>query len=322
MVEETHICVYGCGQKAKHQLKNGKWCCSKHQAKCPMIRKKNSEVHKQKVIREMSELCEYGCGQKAQYQFYTGVSCCSKNFRNCPTVQAKCKKKLKNIIIREKPELCDYGCGEEAKFYFKTSNTWCCNKTHTRCPTQIKLKKIKNKLNLFKFKIKYPEIFDIEELREVNGNIEAKCKFCNKWFVPRYEQLRGRANSIKNKIRQNNCYFFCTKQCKLQSPDFLSGMRKNPIEVKNLKTYQDEVWRLTNIVIKKYKIKNIELRGRKFKKSLDHMFSIYEGWKNNIDPKIIANINNLEIINERENTVKKTKCSITHEDLLNNYVEP
>jgi len=32
------LCDYGCGQEAKHQFKNGKWCCSNHYSKCPKIR--------------------------------------------------------------------------------------------------------------------------------------------------------------------------------------------------------------------------------------------------------------------------------------------
>jgi len=36
------ICDYGCGQKAKHQLKNGKWCCSESHNSCQVMRKKNS----------------------------------------------------------------------------------------------------------------------------------------------------------------------------------------------------------------------------------------------------------------------------------------
>ena len=35
-----HMCYYGCGQEAKYQFKNGKWCCSKSQNSCPIIRKK------------------------------------------------------------------------------------------------------------------------------------------------------------------------------------------------------------------------------------------------------------------------------------------
>jgi hypothetical protein len=33
------ICEYGCGQEAKHQFKNGKWCCSKNHSSCPNISK-------------------------------------------------------------------------------------------------------------------------------------------------------------------------------------------------------------------------------------------------------------------------------------------
>jgi len=41
-----HICNYGCGQEAKYQFKNGKYCCSKNIAQCPVQRKKNSESKK------------------------------------------------------------------------------------------------------------------------------------------------------------------------------------------------------------------------------------------------------------------------------------
>jgi len=27
-MEEKHLCAYGCGQEAKFQLGNKKWCCS------------------------------------------------------------------------------------------------------------------------------------------------------------------------------------------------------------------------------------------------------------------------------------------------------
>ena len=36
------FCDYGCGEEAKHQLKNGKWCCSKSQNSCSNIREKLS----------------------------------------------------------------------------------------------------------------------------------------------------------------------------------------------------------------------------------------------------------------------------------------
>lgn len=39
------LCDYGCGQEARYQRKNGKWCCSKNVCQCPAIRKKLVENH-------------------------------------------------------------------------------------------------------------------------------------------------------------------------------------------------------------------------------------------------------------------------------------
>jgi hypothetical protein len=36
------FCDYGCGREAKHQFKNGKWCCEDNCRSCPEIRKKYS----------------------------------------------------------------------------------------------------------------------------------------------------------------------------------------------------------------------------------------------------------------------------------------
>ena len=36
-------CTYGCGQKAKFTMKNGKKSCSKHHGSCPAVKKKMSD---------------------------------------------------------------------------------------------------------------------------------------------------------------------------------------------------------------------------------------------------------------------------------------
>jgi hypothetical protein len=48
---------------------------------------------------------------------------------------------------------------------------------------------------------------------------------------------------------------------------------------------------------------------------LDHKYSITEGFKNKVPPKIIASIQNLRFIPYSENVKKGTKCSITLEEL-------
>ena len=49
---------------------------------------------------------------------------------------------------------------------------------------------------------------------------------------------------------------------------------------------------------------------------LDHKFSINEGFKQGIEPEIIANINNLEFIPWEENIKKLNKCSISLNELM------
>tara|TARA_E500000318_G_scaffold87086_1_gene83936 strand:+ start:761 stop:1378 length:618 start_codon:yes stop_codon:yes gene_type:complete len=49
---------------------------------------------------------------------------------------------------------------------------------------------------------------------------------------------------------------------------------------------------------------------------LDHKYSIIEGFRNNVPPKVIGNIHNLEFLYYKDNCVKGTKCSMTLEELL------
>lgn len=52
---------------------------------------------------------------------------------------------------------------------------------------------------------------------------------------------------------------------------------------------------------------------------LDNRYSVAEGFKNNVDPKIIGHWTNLDLINDAANASKWTKCSITLDQLLENY---
>jgi hypothetical protein len=53
--------------------------------------------------------------------------------------------------------------------------------------------------------------------------------------------------------------------------------------------------------------------------SLDHKFSVQEGFKINADPNIIGSIVNLEFIPNKINSRKKNKCSISYEILTDLY---
>jgi hypothetical protein len=299
-MSKYNLCDYGCGKPAKHRFKNGKWCCEDFFTKCSNFKPKIKRSGK-----------DHGMFNKHHTQ----------------EVKDRNREITNNFTLFENLEniLCDYGCGKEAK-YILNNGKYCCNGYTVQCTNIIKRTIVggfKNKLTFDKYKLKHPKLFEVEEIRENNGIIEVKCKFCRKWFNPKYEQLRARIGCIENKIRKENCYFFCSENCKIKSPDYLSGLRKDPVEVKNLNSYREEVIRLTGITTRKNKnkIKFIELRGKKFKKALDHKFSVIDGFKNNVDPKIMANINNLEIIDESLNNYKRGKSSITLEELLKTYEE-
>jgi len=56
--------------------------------------------------------------------------------------------------------------------------------------------------------------------------------------------------------------------------------------------------------------------GRSYKYHLDHKYSIYQGFIDNIDPKIIGSIHNLQMLSFDTNISKGSDCSITKEKLI------
>jgi hypothetical protein len=84
------------------------------------------------------------------------------------------------------------------------------------------------------------------------------------------------------------------------------------------KAYVKKVYTETDRSIKLHghKIENLFLRGRKFGYQLDHMYSIYNGFNDNTDPKIVGHWKNLKIITDFENIRKFNKSSLTLNELL------
>lgn len=70
------------------------------------------------------------------------------------------------------------------------------------------------------------------------------------------------------------------------------------------------------------KLPNIEKRGRcgvNGAYQLDHRFSIFEGFKLGVDPKIIGCIHNLQMIPWKDNCKKNNSCSISLEHLTQQF---
>jgi hypothetical protein len=187
------------------------------------------------------------------------------------------------------------------------------NKNKTGIYSEETLQKISNgnTYTIDDYKEKYPEFVELEKPIFKNNKLLIKCKYCNKLFTPTRIQLTERLRSIKNKIYK--CFFYCSNDCKHNCNFFKRQV--DPDTKTKFQEYSNKVWRLTTQTLKIHQIKNIELRGRN-KYHLDHKFSILEGFNQNINPKILAHPKNLQMIPERKNIQKGSKCSITLKELL------
>ncbi len=97
------------------------------------------------------------------------------------------------------------------------------------------------------------------------------------------------------------------------------GLRYTIDDIKKRSEYYRLVWIYTNISYRKYK-NILEINNRRSNiHHLDHLYSISEGFKNNIDPKLLGCISNLHILNATKNRLKYTTCWITLKQLQKLY---
>lgn len=278
------ICEYGCGQEAKFQLKNGKWCCSKSFNSCPKMREKNSKMNKGKLPPKFIEIpkginliCSYGCKSKANY--YIGKDknpCCSKYGINC---KSNLDKAIKNHLEK------GYKKGIECKL------------TGRIRPDQSEFMKKNNPMFIEEIKNKVILVTTSKEYKKEMSKI------------------------IRNLIKNNPEY-------NIKRDDATRKSMKErgilvPVEIlpEKEKYYKKVLYYTRKSLLKFYDIINPENKEIGFGKySVDHKFSIIEGFKRKIDPKIIGSYINLEIILLTENWKKRHRCSITEKDLLHLYI--
>lgn len=113
--------------------------------------------------------------------------------------------------------------------------------------------------------------------------------------------LNSFQRAAKKQRKTNECNNRWTKLNKL--PDF--------------KRYSREVWKITNKQ-KLHLLENYTQRGF-MKYHLDHIFSVFDGFHNNIPPYIIGNICNLRMIHYKINIRKHTHSDITKDELFNRF---
>lgn len=171
-------------------------------------------------------------------------------------------------------------------------------------------------LTLEKIEDKYPLFVEIEKPRENKfGEIEVRCKYCNKWFVPDKSKLCERIRQLCNRSGNKKAFLYCCDKHNFLCPH---SNRVSPEQLTEYQKYLRKVNVETGHSLKKYgyRIKNLHLRGAKYDYQLDHKYSIKSGFLYNIDPKIIGHWKNLEIITSKNNHIKSRNNSIKIQQLV------
>jgi hypothetical protein len=289
------LCDYGCGKQALYQFKNGKWCCSKSRNSCKEVIKNNPM--KDLKIREK-------CSKTKKGQHYI---LSQKEIERKRQWMIQNTDRLRSLIQYPKSENTKKKHSISAKEKFKDQTI------RNKMGHPLTIKKINEKYQIFS---------EIEELRynpdSINFSkkeIQCRCKnpYCknskenNGWFTPKKSSLLMRIYQLERPDGNKKGFLFCCKECK--------NMGKTESD---WKIYRKKVWNETKVTLIKYsnKIKNLDLRGRKYGYALDHKFSVSDGFKNNVEPSIIAHYKNLQIISISENSKKQHNSNISLEELF------
>jgi len=228
-----NLCDYGCNQKATHQLKNGKWCCSKKWQQCPVYRKK---------IRELnigSNNPNYGKKRSEETKRRQSNSLKGRTYIDLHGVvkAKKLKKKLSKIKqgkILSKETKIKKSKALKGKTYIELFGE---EKAKELKKLRSEMKKGSNHhmfLTIEKIKKERPLFYKIEEMRynpdkPEEKEIQVHCKNhnCsnskehNGWFTPTRTQLYERIRCIEVN-GSDNSYFYCSDKCKNECPLYAS----------------------------------------------------------------------------------------------------
>ena len=185
---------------------------------------------------ELLKKCFYGCGNEGKYKLKNGKICCQKSSKSCPSIikksstnrtgQKRTREQRKNISLAH--------IGQTST---KKGLTW--EEFYGLEKAKKIKKKISNskKLTLKKFVKRYPLVYQVDKIKEIEGIIKTKCKNsrCNKWFEPTYAQIYERHRALNNPsgFEENN--FYCSDGCKVscylygKTPESLNNYNINQI---------------------------------------------------------------------------------------------
>jgi len=182
-------------------------------------------------------------------------------------------------------------------------------------------KKLKDALNTGIPQLKQKETKEKRYNNPNYNNIEKMQETCyERYGVDNPRQISGMTKRIEETFIEKYGYknTFCDPNIRKKA---LESKNRKYLENTNLKDKELYYFYVLKITKEQdiEKLNNFHKRGRAGTKGayhLDHKYSIIEGFRNNIPPYIIGNINNLEMIPAKENISKQGKCSIEINEIM------
>ena len=144
--------------------------------------------------------------------------------------------------------------------------------------------------------------------------------------ISKQQSINSSKNNWEDRPKHfNNCYieFYLHRGMTYEEAKLALYNRqctRKPYKLKEgFEKYRKLVLRISNIWVKKGFVENSHKRSSKY--HLDHNFSTFDGFWNNISPEIIGHWSNIRIIPSRQNNTKYWNSDISLETLLERYNE-
>ena len=275
------LCDYGCGELAIHKFKNGKRCCSESLSKCLVMRNKNS----------------VGSKGKNKHRFYE--------------------------IIPNENILCYYGCGNIAVYMAGQKKLKpCCSRYYSQCGVIVNKASSSNtgsirprgqKSKLFGRKRQDQSMFMKKNNPMFNGEIrklhlEAVSSDEYKIKMSEIIKKRWESDEYRDKYFKSLLY---------------KGIKYSDKKLRSIEIYYRKVKHFTNRSLVEHFDKinpnNYSIGIGDGFYNVDHIHSIADGFRNNVEPKIIGSHINLQTILSSDNIKKSCDSWITKEELLKRY---
>jgi len=225
------ICEYGCNNIAKHQLKNGKWCCSISYNSCSNSKNKNS----QSQIGKQSGRNNPMYGKKHTEETKRKISRKAVGKLTSEKTKRKISESLKG---KNNPQYGRRG---------NKSINWKGGYASNNIPMY----------DTYASQIEWCE--SVRRSQSDKNILEVKCAYCGKWFIPKRTGISSRINFL------NNNYFgesrlYCSDSCKSECPVFNQIKWPKDFKISTSREVQPE---LRQLVLKRDNYKCVKCGSEK-----------------------------------------------------------